>query len=335
MKIYQHLSQEQRYQIAALLKVGKSQALIAECIGCHKSTVSRELRRNTRRGGPLANKYDAQYAQWRVGSRQQERYPYRRFSPQIRAQILPWLTVEKLSPELITARGRERFGEFISHETIYKWIWKMKGSAHQADAPYRYLYQHLKHGRRRRKRGNHHDNRGCIPNRISIEKRPGVVEKRKRFGDFEVDLMKGKNNKSSLLVIVDRATLYTRLKKILSKKSSSVARAIVETIQPLNKLISTFTYDNDLAFAKHEQVNENLKTRSYFTHPYSSQDKGTVENRIGVLRRFLPKHTNLDEVCWQRVKQIERFLNNRPVRKFDYKTPNAVFLQKSKVALVT
>ena len=99
--------------------------------------------------------------------------------------------------------------------------------------------------------------------------------------------------------------------------------------------LKTITYDNDLAFARHSQVNQELKTKSFFTHPYTSQEKGSVENRIGVLRRFFPKKTDFTLVSAGRVKQVENLINKRPVRKFNYQTPNAVFLQKLKVALIT
>lgn len=90
----------------------------------------------------------------------------------------------------------------------------MKHSLKREDQPYQLLYKDLRHGgRRRRKRGNYHDNRGCIANRVSIEKRPIIVEKRKRIGDVEVDLMLGKNHQPGLLVIADRASLKTSLVK--------------------------------------------------------------------------------------------------------------------------
>jgi IS30 family transposase len=80
-------------------------------------------------------------------------------------------------------------------------------------------------------------------------------------------------------------------------------------------------------------VADTLNIDTYFTRPYTSQDKGTVENRIGQIRRFFPKKTDLNMVTDGQVKRVERLLNNRPVRKFDYKTPKQVLLEK--IALIS
>ena len=101
-----------------------------------------------------------------------------------------------------------------------------------------------------------------------------------------------------------------------------------------NKFIKTITFDNDQAFGLHHEIANELGVKSYFTRPYTSQDKGSIENRNGVIRRFYPKKTDFNEVSTKDVKQVEKMINNRPVRKLDYKTPNEVYLLKSRVALI-
>lgn len=335
MTNYKQLGQEQRYVIDRLLRQGKSQKEIADVLGYHKSTISRELKRNTPNRGRGAKEYNPERAQMKAQRRHQEKNKHITFTNEMRRQIVKQLTIEKLSPELITQMGRRDNADFVSHETIYQWIWAMKRSHKREDEPYQLLYKDLRHGRRRRKRGNYHDNRGCISNRVSIEKRPTIVEKRKRIGDVEVDLMLGKNHQPGLLVITDRASLKTSLVKISTKASKPIARSIIRKMKPCKQWLKTMTYDNDLAFALHATVNEELKTKSFFTHPYTSQEKGTVENRIGVLRRFFPKKTDFTKVTARQVNQVEKMINERPVRKFNYLTPNAVFLQKLKVALIS
>lgn len=246
----------------------------------------------------------------------------------MRKQNVKQLVIEKLSPELITASGRQRNPDFVSHETIYRWIWEMKHSHKREYRPYQLLHKDLRHGRRRIKRGNYHDNSGCIINRVSIEKRPVIVEKRIRIGDVEVDLMLGKNHQPGLFVITGRASLKTSLVKISIKASKTIARSITRNMKPCVQWLKTMMYDNDLAFALHTTVSEELNIKSFFTHPYTSQEKGTVENRIGVLRRFFPKKTDFIQVTAKRVSQVEKIINKRPVRKFNYQTPNEVFLQK-------
>ncbi|MCX8020973.1 MAG: IS30 family transposase [Chitinophagaceae bacterium] len=211
----------------------------------------------------------------------------------------------------------------------------MKHSHKREDQPYQLLYKDLKHGRRRRKRGNYHDNRGCIPNRVSIEKRAAIVEKRTRLGDVEVDLMLGKNHQSGLLVITDRASLRTSLVKISTRASRTIAKSIIRKTKPCAHWLKNITYDNDLAFALHSLVNKELKAQTFFTHPYTSQEKGTVENRIGVRRRFFPNKTDFTKVTAKQVSRVEKIHNEGPVRKFNYQTPNDIFIQKLNVALIT
>ncbi|MEX0597709.1 MAG: IS30 family transposase, partial [Candidatus Paceibacterota bacterium] len=229
---------------------------------------------------------------------------------------------EKYSPELIAAHWKKTGLEGVSHETIYKWIWEAKHSKHRKLKEDQLLYHELKHGKRRRKRGNYKDSRGAIKDRVPISDRPKIVQSRKRVGDIEVDLMIGQDHKSALLVLTDRATLLTALEKIESKDAKVVSQAIIKRLTRVNiSWIKTLTYDNGLEFALHNEVTKITKAKSYFTRPYTSQDKGTVENRIGVVRRFLPKKTDLRKISDDYINTIERSINNRPVRKFDYLSP--------------
>ncbi len=96
----------------------------------------------------------------------------------------------------------------------------------------------------------------------------------------------------------------------------------------VQELGSVTTFDNDKGFADHMKVAQELKVKTYFTRPYTSQDKGTVENRIGQIRRFFPKKTDLSLVTEKEVKRVENLLNDRPIRKYNYKTPNQVLLKR-------
>lgn len=330
MTNYKQLGQEQRYVIDQLLRSGKNKSQIAQALGYHKSTIGRELKRNTPQRGRGAKNYDPESAQLKTEKRHHDKPKHQTFTDDMRKQIVGQLSVEKFSPELIAKVGCQSDQNFVSHETIYKWIWKMKHGHKRGDKEFRSLFKELKHGRRRRKRGNYHQNRGCIPDRVPIEKRPAIVEKRKRIGDVEVDLMMGKNHQPGLLVITDRASLKTSLVKISTKAAKPIAKLIIQKMKTSKDWIKTMTYDNDLAFAAHSTVNKKLNTKSFFTRPYTSQDKGTVENRIGVLRRFFPKKTDFTIVSPKQVRHVEKIINLRPVRKFKYQTPNDVFLQKLK-----
>jgi transposase, IS30 family len=332
-KNYNHLNTEQRYQIEALIKSGNTQKSIAENLGVSPSTISRELSRNTAKAGQGALIYKAQNAQRRSIIRHKEKPKHMRFTAEMKQISRLLLINERYSPELISVEGKKQLGSFVSHETIYKWIWQCKKSHQRKDKKDRQLYNLLKHGHRRRKRGNRHDKRGNFPYRVMIDKRPSVVLKRKRLGDIEVDLMLGKKHQSAILVCIDRASLKVKLRKLKSKQSKEIKRVLLKAYQKSKDWLKTITFDNDSAFMLHHIIAKKLNVESYFTRPYTSQDKGSVENRIGVLRRFLPKGMDLTGVTARELQHIENKLNNRPVRKFNYKTPNQVFSEK--IALTT
>jgi len=324
-KKYLQLSCEQRYQIEVLLKADKTQKEIADLLGVDKSTISRELSRNIAPRGFGAKQYYAANAQRKTILRHKTKRKHIRFTDQMKQQARDWLHIDKLSPELISVRGQQLMGDFVSHETLYEWIWECKRSNRREDRQDKLLYKTLRHGKHRRKRGAFTDQRGLIPNRISIDQRPKIVAQRKRIGDLEIDLMMGKNHKGGLIVITDRATLKTTLVKFESKSSASIVAKIKRCLIKQKDWIKTITFDNDLAFTLHEQVAKSLEAKTYFTRPYTAQDKGTVENRIGVIRRFYPKKTDMMVVTRKEIKMVERLINNRPVRKFNYRTPNEVF----------
>jgi IS30 family transposase len=166
-------------------------------------------------------------AQQLTDQRHREKPKHRRFTNQLKEQARRWLTTEKLSPELISGRWQTLGIDGVSHETIYQWIWAAKHSGDSEDAG---LYKDLKHGAGKRRRGNRQDSRGKITGRTSISEHPEIVEKRKRLGDIEVDLMVGKTHKSALLVLTDRTTLLTKLKKVTSRKADQMATHIINQL---------------------------------------------------------------------------------------------------------
>ncbi|MFM7194800.1 MAG: IS30 family transposase [Bacteroidota bacterium] len=289
----------------------------------------RALKRNTPKGGYLGGVYDARNAQRRTDIRHKTKAKQRVFDELMKQTISRYLEHEKFSPELISKCSS---GPVISHGWIYRWIWKCKFIHRREDLNYRWLYESLKHGRRRIKRRHRRDSRGIIPDRIPIEMRPSVVSKRKRLGDLEIDLMMGKNHNGALSVMTDRATLHTRMVKLNNQESKTVLAASVNRLSRSSYPIRTLTFDNDQAFSTHKSICDKKGAKSYFTRPYTSQDKGTVENPIGVIRRFFPKGLDLTTVTQREVNRVEHLINNRPVRKFNYLTPNQVL--QGKIALI-
>jgi IS30 family transposase len=188
MKHYKQLTLGQRYQISALLKAGATQTSIASILGVDKSTISRELKRNTPSRGRTAGVYIGGHAHNKTLYRHRTKHKQVDLSEALKRRIAGLLAYEKWSPELIAKRLSKESEHCVSHETIYKWIWIAKHSNHTKHREYKDIHKHLRHNGRRQKRKNQKDNRGAITGRVSIEQRPSVVDQRKRIGDIEVDL---------------------------------------------------------------------------------------------------------------------------------------------------
>ena len=199
---------------------------------------------------------------------------------------------------------------------VFKWIYNYvnKNRAEGGD-----LYTQLRRGGRSYKKNRQY--RGSIKGRISIDSRPEIVENRLRIGDWEVDSVIGKLNKSSLVTLVERVSRYTAILKVNSKESEVVANAIIQRAKELNMPIHTITGDNGTEFADHIKISEELGIDFYFTHPYSSWEKGTNENTNGLIRQYFPKGTDFRDVSDSAIKAVENELNNRPRKCLKYRKP--------------
>lgn len=322
MKKYKQLTLEQRYQLEALLQVGLSQTSIAKQLKVHRSTICRELKRGIALRGRTSGKYVATNAERKTRDRHKHKYKRVLLTAELKRSIHDKMCQDKWSPELISKKWKQDNIPVVSHETIYKWIWESKHTNTKENKFYKGLYKELKHGKRRQKRGNIKDTRGAIPNRVHINERPSIIEMRKRIGDLEADLMIGKDHKSALLVITDRTTLITMIEKLKGKTAHEVTTKLKQRLGRFSSsYIKSITFDNGKEFAGHMEIAKEFNLKTYFTTPYTSQEKGTVENRIGVIRRFFPKKTDLREISNERIKQVELSINNRPIRKFNYLSP--------------
>jgi len=323
-----HITESQRYTIASMLSKGYTQTEIAKTIGKHKSVVSRELKRNSDgRNGT----YRHGLAQRKYTKRQKEKHKLKRFTATVQ-QDVEALLKEDYSPEQVCGTLRKQAKKFVSTERIYQYVWedKKKGGT---------LYTHLRNkGRKYRKRGSLKDNRGIIKNRISIDKRPKIVEERSRFGDLEVDLIIGKNHKQAILTINDRASGMLKMKKVNTKMAKEVSQAIVKELQDWKPYLHTITADNGKEFAYHEFVADQLNINHYFAKPYHSWERGSNENLNGLVRQYFKKSSDFSALTEMRIKEIENKLNNRPRKRFNFENPIFVMNQllfNQKVAFVT
>lgn len=313
VRTYVQLSKEERVRIEVLLGQGLSQAAIAEELGRSAATISRELRRNStsRYRTPV---YNAAKAEARCRTRHQQKAKAVLFSDAHKDFIARMLE-GKYSPELISVQGKARFGRFVSAEWIYQWIWQMKCSQKAADKSLQGLFKHLRHASRKRRRGNKKHQRGNIIGRRFIQERPRVANERSEVGHLEGDIVLGRDRQPGLLVVIDRKTRLARLRKLPTKDAAFVTLKLKDICRSAGA--RTLTLDNDQSFAHHYRIGVD----TYFTNPYSSQEKGSVENRIGLIRMYFPKKTDFTKVTAADVRKVENAINNRPMRMFGYRTP--------------
>ena len=324
---YKQLTQEQRYHIYGLLKAGDSQKDIANEIKVHKSTISREIKRNSGFKG-----YRPKQAQEVADMRKTQATKKIKMTPALVKTIESKIEMD-WSPEQISGRLLRDEGIHISHERIYQHIKEDKDRGGL-------LYKHLRHsGKKRKKRFGSDDRRGQIKNKISIDERPAVVNSKKRIGDWERDLMIGKNHKQALLTIVERVSKFTLLKKIESKSADSVSLATEQLLNPISIFVETITNDNGKEFADHEDIAKKLDASVFFCHPYSSFERGINENTNGLLRQYFPKGLAFHNITEQQIENVIAKINNRPRKCLNFATPLEVFCGSSrvmkKVALMT
>ena len=318
MTHYAHLTQEQRYQISALLQTNTSISEIARIIGCDKSTISREIKRNKGKRG-----YRPKQAH-RLATQRKARNSIA--ITDFGWSYVEYLLEQKYSPEQITGRLRVLSWQGVpSHEAIYQYIYADKKSGGK-------LYKHLRCQKTYRKRSlQGQDRRGQIANRRDISERPDVIEQRVRMGDYEGDTVVGKGHQGVLVTLVDRTTRETKIKALLNRKAQLVTDTCVAMLKGEQTL--SITFDNGKEFAKHETMADKLDTDIYFATPYHSWERGTNENTNGLIRQFLPKSSRLDNIPDEVIQDIENNLNNRPRKVLGFKTPLEVKSSFGRVAL--
>jgi len=308
---YTQLTREQRYQISALMKAGLYQSQIAKIIGVHKSTVSREIRRNRGLRG--------------YRPKQAHLFAENRRARAVKARISPdtWNLVKRLlrvdwSPEQISGWLDSEFQIKVSHESIYRFILKNKRQGGD-------FYLHLRCKKQRRKRYGSSNYRGQLLNRVSIDKRPDVVDARSRVGDWELDTIIGKGHKQALVSLTERKSRLTLLAKVKRKSAELVSRSIRRLLEPVAAKVLTLTSDNGKEFARHQEISKALRADFYFAHPYSSWERGLNENTNGLIRQYFPKKHDFTTITEKDISMVMSKLNNRPRKCLGFKTPNQVF----------
>ena len=317
MSNYKHLTREERYQIQAYKKAGFSQVEIAKELVVHKSTISRELSRNSSK---LHKSYTATKADKISCDRRMyaSKNSNKKMSKNMISDIVKYIE-EDFSPEQTSAMLNIRDGLEISHVRIYQYIRedKLKGGD---------LHTHLRFyhtGKRRAQYGSKH--KGRIKDRVSISQRPKIVDEKTRLGDFEIDTIIGTNKKGAITTAVDRVSLLSVISIPTTKKADEVESEIKRILLPFKDKIQTITSDNGLEFSNHKNISQALDCEYYFCHPYSSWERGLNEYTNGLIRQYIPKGTSFENITQEYIKMIEDKLNNRPRKSLNWRTPNEVF----------
>lgn len=323
MREYSQLTDEDRIEIYAMKQAGKQQNIIAAAIGVAPSTISRELKRNTGLRGYRPKQAQQKALQRRLNARKAVK-----MTPETITYIETKLS-QQHSPEQVSERMKldpEWTGPVVSHERIYQHIWQDK-----ADGGL--LYKQLRIGgtKQRRKRRNSRDMRGTIINRVGIGKRPEIVERKIRIGDWEGDTVVGKNHQGALVTLVDRKSKLTLIGKVNRYTSEAVEKTIISLMDLLPRRSYTLTVDNGKEFASHESVADALRIKVYFADPYCSWQRGLNENTNGLIRQYVPKGSDIRTLTDEQIERIMDRLNNRPRKSLGYLTPNEVFYKRKKL----
>lgn len=312
---YTQLTQEQRYQITALLKTEHSQATIATVIGVDKSTISRELRRNRGKRG-YRPKQAHRFAQQRRREAVQKRIPSETW------EMIADKICQDWSPEQISGWLEKNTDISVSHEWIYQYIYMDKRAGGD-------LHKHLRCQKKRRKRTGDYDRRGKIPNQVSIEERPEIVENRERIGDWEADTIIGAGKQGAIVTLVERKSRFTLLKQVARRTAAAVEEAILELLRPYQAVTHTITFDNGKEFTNHQTIAHLLQANMFFAHPYSSWERGTNENTNGLIRQYFPKGSDFSSITDDQISFVKERLNDRPRKCLDFQSPVMVFSQTS------
>jgi IS30 family transposase len=321
MRRFKQLRPQERDRIYQLFQDGKTQAEIAKELGRNKGTVSRELRRNWHQ---IFDEYLPDTAQRKADRRKvlgRKRHYLDRF-PRLKAHVLARIKAG-WTPDLIAGELRRQKACFLAKESIYQFVYSLEGRKLN-------LRQYLPraHRIRRRKNGRKH-RKVVIPGRVDIIRRPKLVAARSQFGHWEGDSVSYSGHSQRLATQVERKSRFL----VVLRPKTNGAR---ERASLINNKFSSFpvkarrsiTFDNGLEFAEHGRMTAVLGTKVYFAKPYASWQRGSNEHANGILRRYLPRATDLDMLTDKELQNIVNQINDRPRKILGYLTPNEVFNQE-------
>jgi len=317
------LTLKERIQIETLLKENKSKSYIAKTLNRSRSTITREVNKWVQTD---KDKYSAELANWNA----KDDYLNKRNNDKIsihkklRVYVFKGLLLQ-WTPEQIAGKIKLEYPNdpimSISHESIYRYIY----TSPQASLNKKLIQLLVRKKTRRRPPKKRRGTGSKIINQVSIDNRPKHIDLRNEIGHWEGDLMIGKDHKSAIGTIVERKSRYTLIIKLKARNSKEVAKMFSKKLNQLNPLFKkTMTYDNGIEMARHQEITKKTGMKIYFANPYSSWQRGTNENTNGLIRRYLPKGTDFNDIDEKTLQIIQHKLNNRPRKIIGFKTPKEI-----------
>lgn len=310
---YRQITHQERYLIAELKRLKYSIRQIAFIIGKHKSTIYRELNRNTHES---SWGYYPPRAIWKSNERRRKSRKKPGYSKEQLDLVLGLIKDEQWSPEQIANRLRSGGVLNICTETIYKYVWQDKRNG---GTTYKYLRQSPK---KRRKGYNTKDSRGILEGKRGLDERPISAKNRSRKGHYEIDLVHGKTGSGCILTAVDRKTKITHIRKLKDKTKLEVNKALIPLIKKHH--IKTISADNGTEWHGFREIEKETNIPFYFAKPYHSWERGTNENTNGLIRQYFPKSNSLESTTQRECDDVALKLNSRPRKILNFKTPNEV-----------
>lgn len=322
MSHYHHITPEEREKIFFLYAKDFSITQIAKETKRSKSTISRELKRNT-----LGEQYSPLKAQSLYQQRRRKCRPKRKILKDygMFLKIVDRFIEDQWSPEQIAHRMElEGYTNPVSYSTIYRAIYAGYFDEYRNAAKGKVSEGRLRLRRKgKKKKGKENEQRGKYPISNHLADRPAEANNRERIGDWEGDTVCGKKGKACLTTYVDRKSRFLCCAKADKRNPECVNAATIECLrgQPLESI----TLDRGFEFKEHGKITSELDVEFYFAKPHSPWERGTNENTNGLLRQYFPKGTDFDKVTNEEIQAATEKLNNRPRKCLGYRTPYEIF----------
>ncbi|MBL4725048.1 MAG: IS30 family transposase [Lutibacter sp.] len=324
------LTLKERIQIETLLNENKSKSYIAKTLNRVRSTITREVNKWVQ---SEKEKYSAELAYWwakedYLSKRNTDKISiHKRLRFYVYKGLLSDWTPEQIAGKLKLDYSNDPIMS-ISHESIYRYIY----TRHQASLNKKRIKLLVRKKTRRRPVKKRRGTGSKIINQVSNDNRSKHINLREEIGHWEGDLVIGKNHKSAIGTIVERKSRYTLIIKLKARNSKEVAKMFSRFLNKLNPIFKkSMTYDNGIEMARHQEITKKIGMKIYFAHPYSSWERGTNENTNGLIRRYLPKGTDFNQIDEKALQIIQGKLNNRPRKIIGFKTPKEIMDYELKI----